>query len=81
MKETIISAKRKKTELQWLLGSFLAAYILNIIAIISYHTSWKELYSKIHIVILLSIIIYILLLILRLLVRLVFRLVRRDNKT
>ena len=80
MKETIISARRKKTELQWLLVSFVAAFILNIISIIAYNTSWKELYSKIHIVFILAVIIYILLLILRLLFRLLFRLIRRGNK-
>ena len=79
MKDTIISARRKKAEFQWLLGSFAAAFLLNIISIISYQTSWKELYTKIHIVLLLTLIIYFLLLLLRLLVGLVVRLVRRDR--
>ncbi len=61
MRDSIISASRKKTELRILLGCFILAYILNIVSIISYHTPWTELFTTIHIVILFALVIYVIL--------------------
>ena len=44
MKDTIITAKRKKTELIMLLFCFLLANAGNLYAIITYHTSFIELH-------------------------------------
>ena len=77
MRETVISAKRKKAELYWLLGSFLAAVLVNIVAIIVYHSPWKEIYSTLHIVLPAALFIYVLLLVIRLMVYAILRLTGR----
>ncbi|MDR1523775.1 MAG: hypothetical protein LBS79_00770 [Tannerella sp.] len=46
MKDLIISVKRQKTELKWLAGCFCMAFLLNILSIIIYKTSWSEIYSQ-----------------------------------
>lgn len=67
MKDTIITAKRKKTELLFLFISFIAAIGLNVYAIIRYNTNWIELLSTLHISLILTIIIYCIILFFRLL--------------
>lgn len=47
MKDTIITSKRKKTEILIWLFCFLIANILNIYSIISYKTEWSEIYTSI----------------------------------
>ena len=65
MKDITIKASTIKKELWILLLSILAAFGLNIYAIIHYQTEWSELISKIQTVILLGFIIYVILLIFR----------------
>jgi hypothetical protein len=47
MKDLYISAKMQKTEIIWIVVSFCAAFLLNIISIIVYDTLWKEVYTQI----------------------------------
>lgn len=79
MRDTVISAKRKKKELYWLLGSFMAAVLVNISAIFAYHSSWKELYTVWYIVIPAALFIYAIMLLLRLLVYAVLRMAGRKR--
>jgi len=58
MKDIKITGKTIRRELMILVISFIAAIIINIIAIIKYNTSWKELFTQLHIVILLVLVIY-----------------------
>jgi hypothetical protein len=46
MKDLVISAKRQKTEVKWLAGCFCTAFLLNILSIIIYKTSWSEIFSQ-----------------------------------
>ncbi|MDR1723508.1 MAG: hypothetical protein LBR84_06180 [Tannerella sp.] len=46
MKDIIISVKRQKTEIIWMAVCFLAAILVNVIAIIAYKTAWSEIYSQ-----------------------------------
>lgn len=65
MKDTIITIKRKKTELYTLVAAVIVAYGLNIYSIAAYDTPWRELYTEIPWVLLWGIGIYILWTILR----------------
>ena len=46
MKDILISVKRQKREIVYILGSILMAVCVNIYAIISYDTEFKELYTQ-----------------------------------
>jgi hypothetical protein len=67
MKDLLITTKRQKTELKYLIASFLLAFCLNICAILIYHTAWRELYTQWFPMLALTIVIYFLLLLIRLL--------------
>jgi hypothetical protein len=60
MKDSIITAKRKKTELLTLLVCFIIANLLNVYAIIAYDTYFKELFTQLGYVLLVAIALYIL---------------------
>ena len=78
-KDTILTAKRKRTELRWLVVSFAMAILLNFIAIISYDTPWKEAFTMIHVLLLVAIVIYPLILLVRLIIALISSLLRRQT--
>jgi len=59
MKDTIITAQRKRKEIKIYLICISIAFSLNIFAIIFYKTNWSELFTQWHVVLLLSVIIYI----------------------
>ncbi len=67
MKPTVISPETKKNELIIISLCFIAALIFNIVSIIKFDTSWKELYTQIHIVLILAIFFYAIILIFRIL--------------
>ena len=58
MKDTVITAKRKKRELLMLLGSFIFAFLMNVYAILKYKQPLKELLTQMHVVVMLSLFIY-----------------------
>ncbi|MCF8364018.1 MAG: hypothetical protein K9G70_15505 [Prolixibacteraceae bacterium] len=58
MKNIIITSKDLKRELTIWFVCLVTAIGLNVYAIISYNTSWSELYSQVGYVIVLSLIIY-----------------------
>ena len=51
MKDTIITAPRKRKEILILLVSFIFAFFLNVYAIIAYKHPFIELFTQIHVVI------------------------------
>jgi len=53
-----MKSRRQRVELLILAICFLLAFMLNVVAIMLYHTSWKELYSQWIAVILLSLFLY-----------------------
>ena len=65
MQDIVITKKRIKKELVFLLISFVIALIMNIYGIISYKTQWIELLTTLHITIFLSVFLYFLIAILR----------------
>lgn len=74
LRDTIITAAVKKRELVIVLVCFLAAYLLNVIGIIAYHTPARELVTKLHVVLLIAAAFYGTVLIIRVLYYLVSRL-------
>ena len=65
MQDIVITKKRIKKELVFLIISFVIALIMNVYAIISYKTQWIELLTTLHITIFLSVFLYFLIAILR----------------
>lgn len=74
MRDIVIPSRVVKRELIILLASLVAAFILNVYSIIKYGTSWKELYSQVHVVLGVAVIIYVLVLLFRLIISPIFRL-------
>ena len=46
MKEIVLSVKRQKTEIKIFCVCIALAYLMNIISIITYGTSWSELWTQ-----------------------------------
>jgi len=79
MKDIQIKGRTIKREIIILLVLFSAAFILNIISIVSYKTNWNELYTQLYLVITLTFVLYILLWPVRLLAGLLNRLIQREK--
>ena len=77
MKDSVITAKRKKTELLTLLLCFILANLLNLYAIIAYETRFSELFTQLGYVLLFTIALYVLWTVLRI----VFYLIKPLFKT
>jgi presenilin-like A22 family membrane protease len=77
MKPTVISPETKKNELIIISLCFIVALIFNIVSIIKFETSWKELFTQIHVVLILTVLFYVIILILRILYRVAKRLFRK----
>lgn len=67
MKDTIITAARKRREILILIFSFIFAFLLNVFAVIKYKNPVSELITQLHVVLLISLVLYAVLLFLRLL--------------
>lgn len=65
MKDIVITAKRIKKEVIIMAILFLVAFLINIIAIITFKTPWHEMFTQIGYVIVMTLVLYILLLIVR----------------
>ncbi len=65
MKDTTITASRKKRELIILLISFLVAFFMNVYAILRYQRPLSELFTQLNVVLLLTLIVYALIAFLR----------------
>jgi hypothetical protein len=59
MKDFVISARRQKTEMKWLAGCFCAAFLLNVLSIVIYKTSWSEIFSQLLWVFIIFLILYV----------------------
>lgn len=68
MKDIVITPKQIKKELLVLLVCFVLSFIINIVAIVVYKTSWIEVFSQIGYVIIISVVLYILVSLVRLIV-------------
>ena len=77
MKNTLITARRKRIEIYTFLICFLLANVANVYAIITYETPWTELYSSMGYVMLMACLLYVVWSLLRLLVYGVWRLIRK----
>lgn len=74
MKDLHISTGRQKSELKWIVGCFSVAFLLNILSIIIYETSWSEIFSQFLWVLIITCALYAASVILRLMVYLLRRL-------
>jgi uncharacterized membrane protein YdbT with pleckstrin-like domain len=68
MKDILFTAKQQKCEIVWLCSCIAASFILNAIAIIAYHTEWKELWTQIVWVVFIGAVFYALSVFIRLIV-------------
>jgi len=71
MKDMLFTVKQQKRELGYLAACFAAAFIVNVCAIISYGTRWKELYTQWFAMLALTVFFYISVLGARLILRLI----------
>jgi hypothetical protein len=71
MKDILIKSKRIKKDLLYLLVSLALADLLNVISIIVYKSSWKEIFTQLGYVFMIGILFYILSIIIRVLVRVI----------
>ena len=71
MKDTTITAAKKRQELIIILICFIAAYVLNLIGIIKHGTPARELITQLHVVLLIALVFYASIAILRVLYYLV----------
>ena len=77
MKDIIIPVHRQKKELRILLVCFACSFLLNIVAIIIYKTSWAEVITQIGYVIVIALALYVLIAIIRLIVYLISTLFKK----
>jgi len=80
MKDSIITAKRKKTELISLLVCFIVVNLLNLYAIVAYDTYFKELFTQLGYVLISSIALYVFWSILRIVFYLIKKLLKQKDK-
>ena len=71
MKDTLITAKRKKTEIITVLACFALAVLLNIVCIIIYKTPFKEVFTQIGYIVVITVALYVVWTAIRLLVWLI----------
>ena len=79
MKDTIITAKQKKRELIVFLICFAVAFVLNIVGISIYNTSWSELVTGFFTVLLVSLFLYAITAAVRMLIYIFSRIVVRRS--
>ncbi|MDR2138057.1 MAG: hypothetical protein LBP50_00670 [Tannerella sp.] len=77
MKDILITVERQKRELRWLCSAIITALLMNVFAILTYHTSWSELWTQLPWVVCIGAGLYVLSVVLRGIVRVVWRLVRK----
>lgn len=65
MKDTVITAARKRRELLILLGCFVFAFLMNVYAILRFKQPIAELFTQIHVVLLITLFLYGAMLVLR----------------
>ncbi len=73
-KDTTLTATSKKRELIIFLICFVAAFILNVIGVLTYNSPGKELFTQIHVVILITLVFYGIVILFRVLYYLISRL-------
>ena len=56
MRDTVITARTKRREAVVLTSCLLAAVLLNVYAIVSYHRPWTELFSQIGYVVVIAVV-------------------------
>ncbi|MDR2621667.1 MAG: hypothetical protein LBC48_03685 [Dysgonamonadaceae bacterium] len=76
MKDTVITVKRKKTEIVTLIVCFIIANLINLYAIVRYKTSYTELFFMLGYVLILTVALYILWTV----IRLVFYAIKRPKR-
>jgi len=79
LKDTVITASRKKRELLILLYCFIGANIFNLVGIIIYSTPATELFTQLHIVLLVSLGFYIVVVFFRILYWSVAKLIKKSK--
>jgi hypothetical protein len=80
MKDTVITAKRKKTELITLLVLFILSNLINVYAIVAYNSPAIELFMSLGFVVASTLVLYVVWTLLRLLTY-ALRQIRRKNNT
>ena len=65
MKDLHISAKRQKFEIKCFVVCFCTAFLINVIAILIFKTSWSEIYTQLLWVLIITCVLYVISIVLR----------------
>jgi len=71
MKDIIITSKQIKKELYILLGCFIFAFVLNIVAVAIYKTPWVEVFTQFGYVVAITVVTYLLIALVRFIISLI----------
>lgn len=80
MKDILFTVKQQKMEIIYVAVSLILAISVNIYAIISYGTEWKELYSQWFTMLVLAVFFYFVIALFRFLYWLISRLISKNRK-
>lgn len=75
MKDIIITSTRIKKELYILLGCFIFAFVLNIVAVAIYKTPWVEVFTQFGYVVVITVVTYLLIGLVRFVIILLHKLI------
>ncbi|RNC65646.1 hypothetical protein D7D25_05715 [Proteiniphilum sp. X52] len=78
MQDIIITSKRIRKEITILLVCFITAFIINVVAIAVYKTSWIEVVTQIGYVIVITIFLYLIVAVFRFISAKIIRLVKKS---
>ncbi len=82
MKDIIITEKRRKKEFQVLLICFIAAFLINVLAVLIYKTPWHEIFTQIGYVLVITVVLYLITALVRWLIYLfTSKIFRKDKRS
>jgi len=79
MKDLVISSNKLKKEILFFAVCFVAAFIINIIAVIIYKTPWYEMFTQIGYVLVITLVIYFMVILFRVIILLIKKLFVRKS--
>ena len=79
MKDSVISAKVKKREINIFIILLIASFVANIISIMAYNSDWIEVVSALHYVVILAVVLYVIQGVIRLIIWGIRRLLTRQR--
>ncbi len=80
MKDIVFTSTRQKKELRIFGICFAIGFLMNVISIIIYKTSWVEIFSQIGYVLVIAIVLYLILALFRSIIKWIKKIIRKKQK-